>query len=163
KTCGAKLPAGSSCDVTVVFAPTGAGSLSASLAFTDSASGTAHRVSLAGVGVPSSSPGNLAVNPSTVAFGTLNVGVSASQIVALSGIATSPVIGATVAPSTLTFAATGVGSTSPTQTVTLTNGGSSGIGISSIALSGANSSDFAVKSNSCGTNLAASANCTVGV
>src|SRR5581483_4166005 len=46
--------------------------------------------------------------------------------------------------------------------ITLTNTGGMALTISSIAVSGANSSEF-VQTNSCGTSLAAGANCTINV
>ncbi|HEV2133117.1 MAG TPA: choice-of-anchor tandem repeat GloVer-containing protein [Terracidiphilus sp.] len=64
----------------------------------------------------------------------------------------------TISPTSLTFAAQDTGSTSPSQTLTLTNSGTAALSIASIAASG----DFA-ETNTCGTSLAASANCTVSV
>jgi phosphatidylethanolamine-binding protein (PEBP) family uncharacterized protein len=64
----------------------------------------------------------------------------------------------TVSPSSLTFGAQAVNTTSPAQSVTLSNGTSSALAISSISASG----DFA-ETNTCGTSLAAGANCTISV
>jgi len=60
----------------------------------------------------------------------------------------------------LSFGSIAVGSTSASQSVTMTNNGSSGVSISSITLGGANASsyDFA---NSCGSSLAGGANCSI--
>jgi Cep192 domain 4 len=58
----------------------------------------------------------------------------------------------------LTFWGQVQGSTSPAQTVTLTNSGNGPLGITSVAVSG----DFAV-SSTCGTTVAASASCSINV
>jgi hypothetical protein len=55
-----------------------------------------------------------------------------------------------------------MGSTSAAQTVTLSNTGNASLSISSMALGGANSVDFAQTSN-CGASVAAGANCTISV
>jgi hypothetical protein len=54
------------------------------------------------------------------------------------------------------------GTTSTPQTVTLTNNGSIVLGITGIALAGANRGDFA-QSNTCGASVAAGANCTLSI
>ena len=59
----------------------------------------------------------------------------------------------------LTFATQKVGTTSPAQTVTLSNTGTAALGITSIATSG----DFKIKTNTCATSLAAGGNCQVGI
>jgi hypothetical protein len=53
--------------------------------------------------------------------------------------------------------------TSSTQTVTLTNGGNSALNISSLTITGTNAADFAEVADTCGTSVAAGANCTIGV
>jgi hypothetical protein len=55
-----------------------------------------------------------------------------------------------------------VGTTSPPQVVTLTNGGPSTLGIGSIAVTGVNSGDFA-QTNTCGSSVAVGASCTIRV
>ena len=77
-----------------------------------------------------------------------------------SGVSTSPT--ATLSPSSLAFANEPVDMTSSAQTVTLTNTGSVSLAISALAVTGANSTDF-VQNNTCGTSLAAGANCTIVV
>src|SRR5215469_540355 len=76
--------------------------------------------------------------------------------VSLSGTGIGPV--ASLSPSSLTFAAQHVSSTSSAQTVTLSNTGDAILDISSIAASG----DFA-ETNNCASTLAAGAQCTVNV
>jgi len=70
---------------------------------------------------------------------------------------TNPV---TLSPTSLAFATTTVGTSSGSQTVVMTNSGSAALSIASIAVTGANASSF-VFANSCGTSLAAGANCTI--
>ena len=64
----------------------------------------------------------------------------------------------TIAPASLTFSSQGLGSTSPAQNVTLTNGASSAMSIASVATTG----DFA-ETNNCGASLAASGSCAISV
>jgi hypothetical protein len=61
-------------------------------------------------------------------------------------------------PTSLTFGSTTVGSDSAAQTVTVTNSGSAAATISSVSVSGAFS-----ETNTCGSSLAAGANCTASV
>ncbi|MGD0988074.1 MAG: choice-of-anchor D domain-containing protein [Candidatus Sulfotelmatobacter sp.] len=65
-------------------------------------------------------------------------------------------------PASLTFAATAVGTSSAPQTVTMTNENKTAITITSIAPGGANPSDYS-ETNTCGTSLAAGANCSITV
>jgi Abnormal spindle-like microcephaly-assoc'd, ASPM-SPD-2-Hydin/Glycosyl hydrolases family 39 len=233
KTCGSTLTARSSCTVTVLFVPTAAGARSATLAFTYTGGMSTETVSLSGNGTTAAG-----VDPSSLSFGTVNVGSSgpsqsttlqnggtsislssvavtgtnpgdftisgnacgsglapsasctvditftptttgprtatltftdtagnSPQTVALSGTGGSPApasSNATVAPASLSFATTAVGSTSPLQSVTLSTGPVA-IKVSSIGISGANSADFAISSKSCGATLAASSSCTVSI
>jgi parallel beta-helix repeat protein len=78
------------------------------------------------------------------------------QTVALSGTGTAP--SASLSPTSLTFGAQIVGTTSTAQVVTLTNGGNSALSISGIVTTG----DFA-QTNNCGTSLAAGASCSISV
>jgi hypothetical protein len=66
----------------------------------------------------------------------------------------------TLSATKISFPATTVGTASGSQSVTMTNTGSVAVSISSIALSGTNASSF-VFANSCGTSLAAGANCSI--
>ena len=98
--------------------------------------------------------------PGTLA-GTLSVKDNATgspQTVALSGTGTLPPPTLSVSPTTLTFAAADIGTTSTAQTVTLTNTGQSAVSITSIAASGA-----FTETNTCGSSLAVSGNCTIAV
>jgi hypothetical protein len=83
------------------------------------------------------------------------------QAVTLSGTGVgAPLAG--LSPATLTFNALAVGTTSPAQTVKLTNTGSAAMTINSIAITGSGASSF-FQSNTCGSTLSAGAHCTVSV
>jgi chitodextrinase len=69
---------------------------------------------------------------------------------------------ASLSATNLAFASRPIGSTSPTQIVTLTNVGTAPMTISSIAVGGVNNGDFA-QSNTCGPGLAPSASCSISV
>jgi Beta-propeller repeat len=83
-----------------------------------------------------------------------NCDAFASKIGVLEGIA--------INPTGLTFAPQTQGTTSQTQTVTLVSGVSP-VTITSISLTGANSGDFAIVTNTCGAMLAANSQCTITV
>ncbi|HEU5440862.1 MAG TPA: N,N-dimethylformamidase beta subunit family domain-containing protein [Ktedonobacterales bacterium] len=69
---------------------------------------------------------------------------------------------ASVSPSSLTFAGQNVGTTSPAQTVTLTNTGTAPLSVSGISISGTNAAEFG-QSTTCGSSVAVGASCTVSV
>ncbi len=122
--------------------------------------------------------GNCPISPNTLAPGlTCNINVtfmpsalgnriatltvasnssSGSQSIALSGTGVVPV---SVTPTSMIFPSRLVGTTSPTKTVILTNHLNFALAMSSVAASG----DFAVASNSCGSNVGAGSQCTIGV
>ena len=60
-----------------------------------------------------------------------------------------------------TFNNTLVGSTTPAQTVTLSNPGTDTLKIASIAITGGQADDFSAPVTTCGTTLAPGANCTI--
>jgi hypothetical protein len=93
--------------------------------------------------------------------GMLKVGDNAAgspQSVSLSGTGTTGGPGATVSPSSLTFSSQNVLTTSPAQTVTLSNPGSAALSLISIVATG----DYA-QTNNCGISLAVSSSCSVHV
>jgi hypothetical protein len=82
------------------------------------------------------------------------------QAVSLSGTGTAPVV--SLSPTSLAFGSQPVGTTSTAQTLTLSNTGSAALSITSLALTGTNANDFA-QTNTCGSSVAAAANCTISV
>jgi cardiolipin synthase len=85
------------------------------------------------------------------------------QTITLTGTGVSgPVPTATLTPATYTFPTTIVATTSAPEVFTLTNGGNGPLTIASIAVVGANPTDFA-QTNTCGTSLAQSTSCTISV
>ncbi|MGH9432920.1 MAG: choice-of-anchor D domain-containing protein, partial [Terriglobia bacterium] len=83
------------------------------------------------------------------------------QSVPVMGTGTGP--GASLSPPAgLSFGGQAVNSASNPQMVTLTNTGTSALTITGISVTGANASDFS-QTNTCGTSLAANANCTISV
>jgi hypothetical protein len=69
---------------------------------------------------------------------------------------------ANLSPASLTFASQNIGTTSAAQTITLSNTGNAALGVSGIAVGGANSGDFS-QTNTCGASVAAGANCGIAV
>jgi hypothetical protein len=103
-------------------------------------------------------------NPGTyAATGTANNGWT-MQMVALKPASSGPVTVAvaSLSPTSLTFSSQSVGTTSAAQIITLKNTGNGVLTLTSIAVTGTNSSDFA-QSNTCGSSVAAGASCTISV
>jgi len=73
---------------------------------------------------------------------------------------TAPVV--SLSPASLTFGQQNTSTTSSPQTVTLSNIGNASLSISSVGMGGANPGDFA-QTNTCGSSVAAGANCTISV
>lgn len=67
-----------------------------------------------------------------------------------------------LAPTSLTFATQAIGSSSAAQPVMLSDTGNAALNISGISITGANAGDF-TQTNTCGTSVAMSANCTINV
>jgi FG-GAP-like repeat/Abnormal spindle-like microcephaly-assoc'd, ASPM-SPD-2-Hydin/FG-GAP repeat len=112
-------------------------------------------------------PGVSLVNSLTVADfdgnGTPDLAVAgATNISVLLNAAGSRSPAALLSAATLAFGSSNVGQTTSPQTVTLSYMASSALTITSIAISGTQSSDF-VQSNTCGTSLPAGGNCTISV
>jgi cardiolipin synthase len=83
------------------------------------------------------------------------------QTVPLLGVAAAlPVSQAVLSPVSLTFPTTSLGSAAAVQPITLSNPGTLTLNISSIAITGANSSSFDETDN-CDTSLAPNATCTI--
>jgi F5/8 type C domain/Abnormal spindle-like microcephaly-assoc'd, ASPM-SPD-2-Hydin len=82
------------------------------------------------------------------------------QTVALTGVGSMPSIA--LNPGSVDFGSQNVQSSSAVQQVTLTNSGTAPLAISSIAVSGANASDFA-QTNTCGSSVAVGASCPISI
>ena len=80
----------------------------------------------------------------------------ATQTVSLTGTGTAPAV--TISPTSLSFPAQPVGTSSSPQSLTLTNTGNSTLTITSITASG----DF-FQTNTCGSSVAANASCAISV
>lgn len=105
-----------------------------------------------------------------VAFSETGPGVGAQQVVALTGTGVTAAPIASLSQPSLTFGSESVGSTSGSQSVTLTNVGGASLNISQIALAGANAGDFVIVAPVSGTpckagatSLAPQGSCAVGV
>jgi hypothetical protein len=83
-----------------------------------------------------------------------------TQSIVLSGSGIAP--RAVLSPASLTFAPQNVGTTSPVQTITLSNPGNAALPIIRIAIGGTNVTNFA-QANDCGLSLAAGTNCSISV
>jgi Big-like domain-containing protein/exo-rhamnogalacturonan lyase-like protein/centrosomal CEP192-like protein len=70
--------------------------------------------------------------------------------------------GVSVSPSGVSFYGQSLGTTSPAQSIIVTNTGSSSLTVSGITISGINSADF-VQTNNCSSTLATGSNCTVNI
>ncbi|MGD0732309.1 MAG: choice-of-anchor D domain-containing protein [Terracidiphilus sp.] len=81
------------------------------------------------------------------------------QTVALSGATFAPTT-VSLSAASITFSSEAVGATSASQSVTLTNTGSSTLLITGMTVTGPNASSF-IFGNTCGTTLAAGANCSI--
>ena len=122
-TCGSSVPGGSTCTISVVFAPTSGGSKTATL--------------------------------------DVNAGGGAgTQTVALSG--TGGTSSYTVSPTSLAFGSITKNTVSAAQSVTVMNGGSAALPITSIALEGTNRSQFK-QTNTCGGSVPGGSSCTISV
>jgi subtilase family serine protease len=100
---------------------------------------------------------------STVGFdaatglGSLNVANAASAFVT----AVAPAV--SFSPTSLTFASTTVGTSAATQTVTLTNSGVDALVITTVGITGTNTSSFSETDNCAAKTIAGSASCTITV
>ncbi len=103
--------------------------------------------------------------PSLVGTETATVAIADSatgspQTVALTGSGLSGEV--SLSPSSMTFPSQNVGTTSSTQSITLSNTGNSSFAINSISITGANAGDFS-ETNTCGSSLVQSTSCTIAV
>jgi hypothetical protein len=95
KTCSTTLAAAASCTVTVGFKPTATGALTASLNFTDNATGSPQAVSLNGTGAATPT---VTLSPTSLTFASTLEGVAAtSQVVTLKNTGTGSLSNTTIA------------------------------------------------------------------
>jgi phosphopantothenate synthetase len=110
---------------------------------------------------------NVVFNPAKTGTRSGNITISdnatpATQTVSLSGTGGGTAPAVTLTPASLTFGNQAVGTSSPAQSITLSNTGSASLSVSSIAVTGANAGDF-TQTNNCGSSVAAGANCSINV
>ena len=119
---GATLSSGSSCGVDIAFTPKAAGTRTATLTFTDNATGSPQTVSLTGTGQTSTY--SVSVSPTSLTYATQNVGST-------SGTQTATI--ANTGNATITISSITIGGTSASDFAIATNhcGGSAGATLSS--------------------------------
>jgi hypothetical protein len=76
--------------------------------------------------------------------------------------APTPTPAVSLSPTSLTFSSQNMGTTSAAQIVTLTNSGTAALSVTNVGLSGSNPGDFG-QTNTCGSSVAAGANCSISV
>jgi hypothetical protein len=69
----------------------------------------------------------------------------------------------TIGPPSLSFGSVSEGSSSASQTITVSNTTSSSVALSPVSITGTNASNFSISSTTCGSSLAASASCTAAM
>src|SRR3989441_4515 len=113
---------------------------------------------------------NLTFTPTAASARTATVTITddapgSPQSVSLAGTGIVPAV--TLAPTNLAFGTQRLSTTSPVQTVTLTNSGTATLSITSIVLAGLNPGDFAIAAdNTCPTgagSVAPGASCTISI
>jgi hypothetical protein len=101
--CGTSLAAGANCTINVTFTPSAPGTVTASLAVTDSASGSPQSVSLTGTGLGPI----VSFSQPSLSFGNQNVGIpSAAQQVNLSNTGSAPLTISSIATTLGSFSQT---------------------------------------------------------
>jgi hypothetical protein len=101
------------------------------------------------------------VNGGTLAVGANGTNSSRGSAYVDSLVTELPTI--TPNPASLSFASQDIGTTSPAQTVTLSNNGSGNLTVSGFSFTGANAADFSVFANGCGASVAPGGNCIVKI
>ena len=96
----------------------------------------------------------------TAFVGITDTASGSPHTVALSGMGVAPAV--SLSPPSLSFVSQTIGTSSTVQTITLTNGGSTTLSITSLVMAGANAGDFA-QTNSCGSSVASGGSCTISV
>jgi len=140
-----------------------------SIATTGTNSGDFSQSNNCGRSVTSGSSCAVGVTFTPAAVGSRNAAITITddalgspQTASLSGTGTVPAPTASLSSTALTFTDQMVNSTSPSGQVTLSNTGTAPLTITSVAVTGANSGDFA-QTNTCGSQVATGSSCTIGV
>jgi len=139
-----------------------------SIALTGANPGDFAQTNTCGTSVAAGASCSISVTFDPTATGSRSASVSftdnangSPQSLGLSGTGTSATV--SLSPSSLSFANQPISETSSTQVVTLTNGGNTALSISSLTITGTNAADFAEVADTCGSSVAAGANCSIGV
>jgi hypothetical protein len=134
------LPSGGSCNLSPSSVPNGSGTSALTITTTTSTPVGIYFVSVAGT----------------------SAALTHARLLTLAVATSSGATTASLTPATLTFAQRATGTTSPAQSATLANTGSTPLNISSISITGANAGDFA-QINACGSPLSVGASCQISV
>jgi hypothetical protein len=102
------------------------------------------------------------LGPRTASVNITDNDAESPQMVTLSGTGVVSGPNATLSATSLTFATQLAGTSSPAQSITLTNYGTSALSITGIGFTGADPGDFA-EASTCGNSVAPGANCTINV
>jgi hypothetical protein len=123
-----------------------------------------HKIGYSGDGGPAL---NAEIIPTSIAFGSSgNLLIAAETfpgtVRSVAGLLSTTAPTVSLSGTSLSFGTTYVGVAATAQTITLTNSGTAALSVTSIAVSGANSGDFA-QTNTCGTSVDIGAKCTISV
>ncbi len=150
----------------VTLTDTGTGAVTfTSLSITGTNASNFSETNTCGTGIAVNANCSVNVTFTSSTGGTFNADLTVidnagTQTVTLAGTAATPM--ASASPASLTYITQSVGTTSASQAATLSNPGTVPLAITSIAITGTNSGDFA-QTNNCGASLSASASCTINV
>jgi hypothetical protein len=138
-----------------------------SITITGSNSGDFAQSNTCGSSVANGASCTISVTFTPTATGSRSANVSIAdnasgspQTVSLTGTGIAPAV--SLSPASVPFGNQQVSTTSAAQTVTLQNTGAAPLTVNSIAVTGANSGDFA-QANTCGPSVGAGASCTISI
>jgi len=137
----------------ISIAPTGTGYTQVNTCGTSLAAGASCKITV------TFTPTVVGATPGTVSI--TDSAVTSPQTITLTGTGQQPVA---LNPTTLSFGKVTVGTTSPAKTITLTNNQKTALTFTSFTITGGDApGDYAVTANTCGSSLAASSKCTIGI
>jgi len=148
--CGSSVASGGTCRLRVSFTPSADGVLTAAIAISDNSPGSPQTVSLIGTGIGSGG-------------GSATGTGSGTGTEPGAGTTTPSSSGVSLSPSDVSFGSQPIATTSAAQTITLSNGSSTALSITSLGVSGANPGDFVEIGDTCGSSVAAGGACAIGV